>query len=290
MARVVAVHGIGQQLLGEETLLAGWWPAMADGLRRAGAGAVVSRSDVVMAFYGDVFRPPGEVLAVGDPSYTAADVGEGFERELLASWWRAAADSDPAVAPPEGADTLVATPRSVQAGLRALSGSRFFAGVALRSMVSDLKQVRRYLTDPVVREVARGRVLAALGEDTRVVVAHSLGSVVAYEALCAWPGHGVRALVTLGSPLGIPHLILHRLVPGPVGLGGAVRGVWPGGEELLWTNMADGGDVVALVKDLRPCFGDGLRSVRVDNGARAHEATAYLTDALCGQAIAQGLV
>ncbi|MBT1093526.1 hypothetical protein [Streptomyces sp. Tu102] len=289
MARVVAVHGIGQQLLGEDTLLTGWWPAMADGLRRAGAEEVVSRSDVVMAFYGDLFRPPGEVLVVGDPSYTAADIEEGLERELLAAWWRAAAESDPGVVSPDAADTLVATPRSMQAALRALSGSRFFAGVALRAMVSDLKQVRRYLTDPGLRDAARERVLDAIGEDTRVVVAHSLGSVVAYEALCARPGHGVRALVTIGSPLGIPHLILHRLEPKPVGLGGAVRGVWPGGEQLAWTNIADEGDVVALVKDLRPSFGDGLHGVRVNNGARAHDATAYLTDALCGHAIVRGL-
>lgn len=289
MARVVAVHGVGQQLAGEETLLTAWRPAMSDGLRRAGATGMVPRSDVTMAFYGDVFRPAGELLAAGDPSWTAADVEEGFERELLAAWWRAAAESDPAVAPPDGMDTLVAMPGSVQAALRALSGSRFFAGIALRAMVSDLKQVRRYLTDPVVRDLARGRVLDAVGEDTRVVVAHSLGSVVAYEALCARPGHRVRALVTVGSPLGIPNLIFDRLRPPPVRLGGATRGVWPGGERLTWTNLADEGDVVALVKDLRPCFGDALRSVRVDNGAHAHDATAYLTDARCGQAIADGL-
>lgn len=289
MARVVAVHGIGQQLAGEQTLLTKWWPAMADGLRRAGADGMAPRSDVAMAFYGDVFRPAGELLAAGDPSWTAADVEEGLERELLAAWWRAAAESDPAVVPPDGVDTLVAMPGSVQAALRALSGSRFFAGIALRAMVSDLKQVRRYLTDPVVRDLARRRVLDAIGEDTRVVVAHSLGSVVAYEALCARPGHGVRALVTVGSPLGIPNLIFDRLLPPPVRLGGATRGVWPGGERLAWTNLADEGDVVALVKDLRPCFGDGLRSVRVDNGAHAHDATAYLTDTRCGQAIAEGL-
>jgi pimeloyl-ACP methyl ester carboxylesterase len=133
-------------------------------------------------------------------------------------------------------------------------------------------------------------VLETIGEDTRVVVAHSLGSVVAYEALCARPGHGVRALVTIGSPLGIPNVILHRLEPAPlVELGGAVRAVWPGGPDLMWTNITDDGDVVALAKDLRPAFGESIRSVRVHNGSHAHDATAYLTDALCGRAIAAGL-
>ncbi|MFJ3673900.1 hypothetical protein ACIPSE_46440 [Streptomyces sp. NPDC090106] len=281
MARVVAVHGIGQQVAGETTMMTKWWPAIADGVRRAGAGGVVSQSDVEMAFFGDVFRPPGELLAVGDSVWTAADVEKGFERELLAAWWRAAAESDPAVVPPEAQEMLAATPRSVQVALRALSGSRFFAGIAIRAMVGDMKQVRRYLTDPQVRAVVRGRVLDTLGEDTRVVVAHSLGSVVAYEALCARPGHRVRALVTLGSPLGVRHLIFDRLLPNP--------GTWPGDEQLKWTNIADEGDVVALVKDLRPCFGDRVHSVRVDNGAHAHDASAYLTDTWCGRAIAQGL-
>ena len=47
------------------------------------------------------------------------------------------------------------------------------------------------------------------------MVGHSLGSVVAYEALCAHPEWPVRALVTLGSPLGIRNLIFDRLVPAP---------------------------------------------------------------------------
>ncbi|MET9446746.1 alpha/beta hydrolase [Streptomyces cinerochromogenes] len=138
------------------------------------------------------------------PPYTAADVEPGFEQELLLAWWQAAADADPAVVPPRQAGTLVATPGAAQAALHALSGCRFFAGLALRAMVFDLKQVHRYLTDPDRRAQERQRVLDAVTEDTRVVIAHSLGSVVAYEALCARPGHRVRALITIGSPPGRP--------------------------------------------------------------------------------------
>ena len=80
----------------------------------------------------------------------------------------------------------------MQAGLRALSGSVFFAGLAERAMLFYLQQVRRYMTDPVVRAAVQGRAAAGVGEDTRVVVWHSLGSVVAYEALCAHPEWPVR--------------------------------------------------------------------------------------------------
>lgn len=44
--------------------------------------------------------------------------------------------------------------------MRALSGSRFFADVALRAMVFDLKQVHAYLTNPILRAQALARVAA----------------------------------------------------------------------------------------------------------------------------------
>src|SRR5262249_38290944 len=158
--------------------------------------------------------------------------------------------------------------------------SRFFAGVALRALVFDLKQVRRYLHEPELRAAAQERVLRLVGPQTRVVVGHSLGSVVAYEALCASAGHGVRALVTAGSPLGIRTLVFDRLDPRPEGGVGA----WPGSDDLVWTNVADAGDIVALEKDLRGRFGGRVRNALVHNGVHAHDAKAYLSDRLAGLA------
>jgi hypothetical protein len=284
VGRIVCVHGIGQQVAGEKLLLRDWAPALLDGLSRAGHGDAATASDVVMGFYGNLIRPAGERLAVGDPMFTADDVGPGLEEELLLAWWREAARVDPKVAPPE-ADTLVRVPGSVQAALRQLSRARFFGGLALRTLVFDLKQVRRYLQDKELREAARAAVSKLITAETRVVVAHSLGSVVAYEALAAMPGHQVRALVTLGSPLGIANLIFDRLDPAPRGRLGA----WPGSDDLVWTNVADYGDVVALEKDLRPRFGPTVINAVVHNGAHAHAVTAYLTDELTGAAIAGGL-
>jgi hypothetical protein len=57
-----------------------------------------------------------------------------------------------------------------------------------------------------------------------------------------------------------------------------------------WTNVAAPGDVVALVKQLSTCFGDGVEDVLVDNEAKAHDASAYLTAEETGDAIAAGLV
>lgn len=284
MGRIVCVHGIGQQVAGEHSVLRDWTPALLDGLTRAGHGGAATVDDIAMGFYGNLFRPPGELLAIGDPIFTADDVEPGLEEDLLLAWWQEAARVDPKVAPPE-ADTLVRAPGSVQAALRQLSRSRFFGGLALRAMVFDLKQVRRYLQDQQLRKAARTMVRALITADTQVVVAHSLGSVVAYETLAAMPGHQVRALVTLGSPLGIGNLIFDRLHPAPRDGFGA----WPGSDELVWTNVSDQGDVVALEKDLRPRFGPRVINAVVHNGAHAHAVAAYLTDKLTGAAIAGGL-
>ncbi|MEV0175932.1 hypothetical protein AB0I00_33090 [Streptomyces sp. NPDC050803] len=277
MARVVCIHGIGRQYAGERQLHTAWHPALTDGLLRAGASLQLPAQDMSCVFYGDLFRPPGRTLAVQDPPLDASDVDEGFETDLLLSLWTEAARTDEAVLPPD-ARTLARTPQTVQRALNALSRSRFFAGVALRGLVLDLKQVRAYLCDPAVRDAVQQRVAAAVTDRTQVVVGHSLGSVVAYEALCAHPDWPVRALLTLGSPLGIRNLVYDRL-PKP--------GAWPGGVD-AWTNIADEGDVVALVKDLRPLFGDRVECHLVHNGSRAHDATRYLDTQQAGRAVTDG--
>ncbi|MGW3282882.1 hypothetical protein [Nocardia rhamnosiphila] len=287
MARVVCVHGIGQQVAGSEVMVEQWLHPLNSGLALAG-GEILARGEVTAAFYGDLFRPPGQMLAAGEPWFDADDVEAGFEQELLEAWWVAAAATDQTVSVPDDR-SLGRVPRSVQVMLEQLADSRFFAGIALRSVVGNLKQVRRYLTEPRLREQVRDRVRAQITPETRVVVGHSLGSVVAYETLCSMPGHPVRALVTLGSPLGIPNLVFDRLDPAPEG----GIGVWPGSDGLMWSNIADAGDVVALVKRLAPLFGDTVtkrvRDGLVHNDVHAHSVAPYLTDKLTGEVVAEGL-
>jgi hypothetical protein len=235
------------------------------------------------AFYGDLFRPPG-TKAVGIPPYDANDVTDDWEKELLEAWWREAAAVEEEVPGPEARTKVVRTPHFVQRALNALSQSRFFAGIAERAFIFDLKQVRSYLHDQATRQAVRERVEQVVDPETRVIVGHSLGSVVAYEVLCAHPEWPVRTLVTLGSPLGIRNLIFDLLEPKPQN----EVGTWPGSVQ-SWINIADGGDIVALVKDLRPRFGEKVESHLIYNGATAHDIKAYLTAKETGNAIATGL-
>jgi len=281
MSDIICVHGIGQQLLGEDTLLTNWRPALQDGIRRA-QGTPPDSKEITMAFYGDLFRKKG-TKSFSIPPYDETDIRSGLEENLLLAWWDEAARVEASVPGPE-AETKMRTPQLVQRALNALSHSKFFAKVALEALIADLKQVRAYLCDEEIRQKARQRVEDAVTERTRVIVGHSLGTVVAYEALCAHPEWPIRTFVTLGSPLGIRNLIFERLDPPPKG----GRGSWPDGVE-RWINIADGGDIVALVKELNPLFGEGLQDHLVHNGACAHDVMPYLTAEETGQAIAGGL-
>ena len=71
------------------------------------------------------------------------------------------------------------------------------------------------------------------------------------------------------------------------GEGDQAKGVWP--PVRMWGNVADDGDIVAAVEDLRPLFGDGIRQLRVHNGAKAHDMRPYLEDPLTGQLISAEL-
>jgi hypothetical protein len=288
VARVVCVHGVGQQREAASTLHVSWAPALCGGVGLAGGW--LKEPEVRCAFYGDLFRLPGRQLAASDPLIRAEDLDQ-FEQDLLAAWWGEAARTDAAVAAPDARTLAGRTPGGVRAALRALSGSRFFAALGERALLGDLRQVRAYLCQPEVRQQARQRVAAAVGQDTRVLVGHSLGSVVAYEALCANPGWPVGMLVTLGSPLGIANLIFDRLEPAPrsaAQAGQGPRGRWPGPGR-AWVNVADQADVVALIKDLRSGFGPGVDCWVIDNGAHAHDVKPYLTAVETGRAIVQGL-
>ncbi len=288
MAKIVFVHGVGQQLKAPAVLHAELEPALVGGLELAGMDlSVAGRPSMDCVFYGDLFRPEGRVLGLSTPLLSVEDMSE-FEQQLLMDWWAEAARTDEGVPDPD-ARTLVRSPKALQTALRVLSGSRFFTGVAQRMMLSNLRQMRLYLTDDAVRQAVVERIMTAIAADTRIVVSHSMGSVAAYEALCAnshWP---VRTFVTLGSPLGIRNLIFDKLRPAPM-TAKSLRpvGRWPGSVH-SWTNIADRGDVVALVKDLRPLFGDAVANIEIHNGAHAHDARPYLTSADTGRVLLEAL-
>lgn len=280
MSKIVLVHGIGKQVQGPGTLLANLYPALFDGLTLA--GSKITPDKVSVAFYGDIFRRPGQ-RDFAFPELDATDVTDPLDHALLMAWWREAENIEPSV-PGLHDSVRLRTPYPIQQALDALSHSKFFADISEQLLIFSAQQVRRYFSEPAIRETAQTRVASCVTPYTKVVVAHSLGSVIAYETLCAHPEWSEIALVTLGSPLGIRNLIFDRLRPAPT----AGRGCWPP-SVTRWTNIADRGDVVALVKDLSSSFGARVTDVRVHNGAKAHDVRPYLTAVETGQAIAAAI-
>ncbi|MEW2471065.1 antibiotic ABC transporter ATP-binding protein [Streptomyces sp. NPDC046994] len=295
MSKVVFVHGVGKQYLSEDSLARDVVPELQGGTRLAG-GPVPLSDDVGVAFYGDLFRPRG-TRAGAELPYDEGNVDNDAEFALLMEWWAEAARTDPAV--PDPAATGTRGPvgwtasralrlNAVRAALDALTGARYLRGVLDRALIGSLKQMTGYFGDEEIRRAAQDRLAARITPRTQVVVAHSLGSVIAYETLCDPRCNGnwdIRMLVTLGSPLGMRTLVLDRLEPAPENR----RAVWPKPVR-AWTNIADDTDIVAVVRELGPAFGDGVRDVAVNNGSHMHDATRYLTAVETGRAILTGLL
>jgi hypothetical protein len=101
-------------------------------------------------------------------------------------------------------------------------------------------EVITYFTDPQAHHQAVAALATQIGIwRPRVLIAHSLGSVVAYEALWSDPELEVELLLTLGSPLAMPTIVYDRLAehPGPRRRPPGVR---------RWINIADRGDIIAI--------------------------------------------
>lgn len=284
MAKIVAVHGIGQQFSGDAIIHREWWPALISGLHLAGSD-LKDEQELDCAFYGHLFRKPGTLAASG--SYRAEDVGPE-EAELLNLLWQAAVEAEPQAVPSPssyaGGETLARTPQIIQRELSAVSRSSFWVNIAQAALIGDLKQVVLYMNDRDVREKVLEIVAKKITPDTRVVIGHSLGSLVAYEALCRKP-ENVASFLSLGSPLGIQNLIFQKLRPAP---SAENIGAWPGAVK-HWTNIADKGDIVALEKKLARYFGERVKDILVNNGSDAHHGERYLTTKEAGEAIATGL-
>ncbi|SEC06362.1 hypothetical protein [Streptomyces sp. TLI_105] len=135
-----------------------------------------------------------------------------------------------------------------------------------------LGQVAAYLEDERVREGAIEAVLSQVTPDTKAVLAHSLGTVVAYEALHRLDGP-LPLLVTFGSPLGLRSILKGRLRPLPMRSPAHLK---------RWVNVADGDDFIVATLRLRRLLPEDdavlERTRRVRNrNFDPHGATEYLS-------------
>lgn len=255
MARVVGVHGIFQYKYHShpEVLGALWESPLV-------MQSVVEDGQFSLAYYADVLH---RVISMGDDVFD--DVSDA-ERTIARVWL------DQLEIPQVTAQGRLTAP------LRDVIDWCISTGTlrgATRALVrSALREVAAYLDvdDPTSRRAARTRVADLIrAEQPDVVIAHSLGSVVAYETLWEHSDLVVPSLITVGSPLALSGAFYDSLDPVDARAHSRPPNVG------RWLNIADIGDLVAVPKDLASRFSgvDEQIAVEIDE-FECHKITSYL--------------
>jgi pimeloyl-ACP methyl ester carboxylesterase len=285
MVDVVGVHGIGQQQGGRLQMVEPWQLALSDGVERA-RGRDFAKPTLDIGYYGDIFVKGLDVPGDGQSKAMKAEDLILFDEDTVSFFEEV---QDDVVRAHDLVDVDVTQAkkgmRELPVPVARLAGwleTKF--GVAGKLLFfGDLTQVRRYQRDDVLARNVQERVREALDEGhPKVLVGHSLGSIVAYEALCLIPDHGVTTLVTLGSPLGLRSIReglrqeATQVIPGlPPGVSS-------------WVNVYDQNDPVALGGRLQPYWSAVVDRV-VDNGKKPHDAVRYLGKSATGEPVADYL-
>ncbi|WP_203687237.1 hypothetical protein [Streptomyces sp. SID14515] len=245
----MAVHGVGQYSPAHTPAAiasarsAVWAQDLATGL-----GVDVDRVPLTLAYYAHHLHR-GRPVAQGTDDLELLEHEDPGALRTIVSWVETLEKSTDLRIPPVTAQGRLAVPLrrlvSVIAEHLSLDGrlTRAFVAAFFRDVV-------RYLDAPDARTAARDEVATTItSTGARVVIAHSLGSVVAYEALHAHPEIEIDLFLTLGSPLGLPHGVFDRLAPSPVdGTGQRPPGV------RRWVNVSDHGDIVAIPRPFKQRF------------------------------------
>jgi len=239
---IIGVHGLKNKPR-EPNLTKLWKQAIADGLRRnAGRNIQIANLPFEHGYWADLgYRRP-EPNRKYQGGRGRAPYPE-YKESLLDS--ARALFSDITDEPVEWAKEWLGMTRA--------------ADKFLKKVFEDLA---RYYGNEGYREKVRGRVIDQVlaHQNKRILlIAHSMGSIIAYDALRilgrTHPDITINRLVTIGSPLGLPH-VMHRIEQEH----GKAR---TPSNVLRWTNMAERFDPVAFDTHLHRDFGANADGVRV---------------------------
>ena len=287
MAKIVMVHGMRMQTYDRAILQARWRSAVIRGLRATAWGAanpelIPTKDDIALVYWGDFFRPqdamPGGAAAKGLNVDDLRAYYYRFLRRMVRtadklSFWDEKGR-------PLGPVAHMVNPIVYQSAVYMANGP--VRNPDPRHHVGAYFQIQARLDD-------------AIGPDTRIVIGHSLGTVIAYEGLCRLP-HQVDTFITVGSPIATPRLILqplrerqYRELNYPT----SRKPPWPGVER--WLNFYAPADVWSVpVKRLAPIFDSRIRDIEVKHGnphdfVETHKLTTYQKHREICDEIARGI-
>jgi hypothetical protein len=285
--RLVFVHGRAQENKDPEDLRKEWIAALTGGLSKSGLKLPVDVAQVWLPYYGNVLfnltknlgKIDAAAIARGSP---ASDPVVAFQAEALEEIRQGAKISDAAVQAELEGDAIARGLENwpwVLAIVRAIDKWR--PGTSAEAISLILRDVYVYCTRRGVADAIDDIIRDAIVPEPTVVVAHSLGTVIAYNILRNDPRPlQVRRLVTVGSPLAI-RAVRRNLVP------------LKSPKAETWFNAFDARDIVAL----NPLDATNFPVVpaiedmgNVDNFTdNRHGISGYLSDPIVARKIYQAL-
>ena len=252
---VLLVHGRGMADRDTAATRRMWERALAAGGRSITSDELITDRDVRVVWYADVLDPRSGAAcayASGDPRARRARGDDADFRSFLG-----------VVGGILGAVTSVVDDSEAATQLRALAGDAAFVGDAGKRCASEQR-----LDTEIDRAKREGRPI--------VIVAHSLGAVVAYDYLSARRDSMPAVdLVTLGSMVGYPDL--RRFLIG----GGATDSLTRPLGVRAWVNVRNGQDVLAAPLTI----GRDVVPTAPSDEPDPHELTGYLRSSAAAREI-----
>jgi hypothetical protein len=277
VAQIVAIHGVNQYDPTRSPAAAAtrlgdvWTTAINHSLPRP-----LDREALVLTYYADLLQAR-ESLEQGAVDHIDS-LGPSVERAVLA-WGELLGVS------------------AAEAQGRVLTPARWVADTVAKRFGLDHRLVRSFVArffpeliaylHSQARTLAQQRLIDVIErEEPQVLIAHSLGSVVAYDTLWQNPGLKIDAMITIGSPLAMPDVVFPHLQHGR----DRRKGTRPASAD-EWINIADPGDIVAIPQPLTDRFDQVTTNLRTGIGAFSmHKATSYLKSRTTAKALLPLLV
>jgi PGAP1-like protein len=246
MKHLVLIHGRSQQMKNSTELKKTWVQALKTGLDDARLSLALDDSKIHFPYYGDTLiammdgdRDVPEIVVKGVSDASGPEQAFSMEvfREMLEQ--NGVTNEQIELELAEGDAIRVVAKKGplnwpwVLAGLRVLDRSKRAGAWAVSTFTHD---VYVYLTDDDIREEINDGVRKAMRDEPTVVIAHSLGTIVAYTLLKSAEANAwkVPTLITLGSPLAVAAVAARiRPLDRPACVG-------------AWYNGRDNRDTVAL--------------------------------------------
>lgn len=257
---LIGIHGLSNKP--KKDVLADWWEmSIIEGLNK-NTGFENPKIDYESVYWADVMydEPDPE-----PDSYREAKEGDlkTYEESWIDSIRKGVFDW--------GGDILDAAKKYIGVNL-----------IADEVLERKLKDLSRYYKEPDIKNTLRERLKSKIVDNQEkrlMILSHSMGTIIAYDVLRDlgrdYPRLVIDHFVTLGSPLGIPH-VKHKIAieRGYVRIPSIVK---------KWSNFADKRDPVSLDVNLAGDYAPNADGVQVkddlianDWGGIHHKSYGYL--------------